>query len=263
MTLLVGGIGIANVMVIAVLERRSEIGLRRALGATKAHIAAQFVTESLILGAIGGAAGLLTGVAVTATMAKARHWAVLVPPTAVWGGPGVTVLVGVIAGLYPAARAARLPPPKPSRADRRGALAAAIHDRAAPTCQARCGRSGGEHRGDRPDRPAGSRSHPVTRSYTGAPERDQGDPVDSSCGRKHGDVEAVEPTSARAAWTESFSETFALVAAASLIGVPGQPAVAEACPGAGWRDEAGAVDRPPRALHEFHRNMIVVNTSMY
>jgi putative ABC transport system permease protein len=108
--LLVGGIGIANVMVIAVLERRAEIGLRRALGATKTHIAAQFVTESLVLGAIGGIAGLLIGVTVTAGMAKARHWTVLVPPMAEWGGLGVAVAVGVIAGLYPATRAARLSP---------------------------------------------------------------------------------------------------------------------------------------------------------
>lgn len=108
--LLVGGIGIANVMVIAVLERRFEIGLRRALGATRAHIAAQFVTESLVLGMIGGVAGVFIGVALTVGIAKARHWAVLVPPAAVWGGLGVAVVVGVIAGLYPAARAARLSP---------------------------------------------------------------------------------------------------------------------------------------------------------
>jgi putative ABC transport system permease protein len=108
--LLVGGVGIANVMVIAVLERRSEIGLRRALGATKTHISAQFVTESLVLAAIGGAAGLVIGVAVTAWMARARHWSLLVPPVALWGGLGVAVLVGAVAGLYPAVRAARLSP---------------------------------------------------------------------------------------------------------------------------------------------------------
>jgi putative ABC transport system permease protein len=108
--LLVGGIGIANVMVIAVLERRSEIGLRRALGATQRHIAVQFLTESVVLGALGGAAGLLTGVAVTTGMAKARHWGVLIPPAALWGGLAVAVVIGGMAGLYPAARAARLSP---------------------------------------------------------------------------------------------------------------------------------------------------------
>ena len=108
--LLVGGIGIANVMVIGVLERRSEIGLRRALGATKAHIATQFVTESAILGTAGGAAGIILGVLVTAVLAHARHWAVLVPPLALWGGLGTAILIGGLAGLYPATRAARLSP---------------------------------------------------------------------------------------------------------------------------------------------------------
>jgi len=108
--LLVGGIGIANVMVIAVLERRSEIGLRRALGATKRHIAMQFLTESVVLGALGGAAGLLIGVAVTAGMARARHWDVLIPPAGLWGGLAIAVVIGGMAGLYPAVRAARLSP---------------------------------------------------------------------------------------------------------------------------------------------------------
>lgn len=108
--LLVGGLGIANVMVIGVLERRSEIGLRRAVGATRRHIAAQFITESLILSAIGGLAGTLLGLAVTAGMARARHWSVLVPPGALWGAIGVAVVVGIIAGMYPAVRASRLSP---------------------------------------------------------------------------------------------------------------------------------------------------------
>ena len=108
--LLVGGIGIANVMVISVLERRSEIGLRRALGAARVHVAAQFITESLVLAVLGGLAGVAIGIGVTTTMAYARHWAVLVPGTAVWGGLGVAVIVGAVAGLYPALRAARLSP---------------------------------------------------------------------------------------------------------------------------------------------------------
>jgi putative ABC transport system permease protein len=108
--LLVGAIGIANVMVISVLERRNEIGLRRALGAARPHVAAQFLTESLVLSTLGGLAGLLIGTLVTGGMAYSRHWTILIPPEALWGGLAVAVAAGAIAGLYPALRAARLNP---------------------------------------------------------------------------------------------------------------------------------------------------------
>jgi putative ABC transport system permease protein len=109
-SLLVGGVGIANVMVVSVLERRSEIGLRPALGATRLHVAVQFLGEALLLGAIGGTGGILLGVVVTAIYATIKGWATLVPPVAIVGGSAAALLIGGIAGLQPAIRAANLSP---------------------------------------------------------------------------------------------------------------------------------------------------------
>ncbi len=108
--LLVGGIGIANVMIISVLERRSEVGLRRALGARRRHIAVQFLSESFVLGIAGGAAGVLLGAGATGAYAAYEGLQLLVPPLAVAGGLLAACLLGAVAGLYPALRAARLTP---------------------------------------------------------------------------------------------------------------------------------------------------------
>ena len=108
--LLVGGVGIANVMVMSVLERRPEIGLRRALGATRGHIALQFLTESLLLAFAGGLAGVSLGAVVTGAYASSRGWELVVPLPAVAAGLAGAILIGALAGLYPAVRAARLAP---------------------------------------------------------------------------------------------------------------------------------------------------------
>jgi putative ABC transport system permease protein len=108
--LLVGGVGIANVMVIAVLERRSEIGLRRALGATRRHVSIQFLTEALLLSGAGGVLGAALGAAVTAGYSVLRGWEVRVPLLGVAGAIVSSLLIGALAGLYPARRAAALSP---------------------------------------------------------------------------------------------------------------------------------------------------------
>ena len=108
--LLVGGVGVANTMVISVLERRAEIGLRRALGATRGQIRTQFLCESLLLSALGGAGGVLLGIGVTTGYASYQGWPTVVPLWAVAGGLAATLVIGGLAGFYPAVRAARLPP---------------------------------------------------------------------------------------------------------------------------------------------------------
>jgi putative ABC transport system permease protein len=108
--LLVGAVGVANIMVISVLERRSEIGLRRALGATKGHIRVQFLSEAILLALAGGAAGVAIGAAATAIYAHAKGWAVVIPAQAWAGGLAAALLIGAAAGLWPALRAARLSP---------------------------------------------------------------------------------------------------------------------------------------------------------
>ncbi len=108
--LLVGGLGIANVMVIAVLERRTEIGLRRALGATRRHIGLQFLIEAVLQAALGGLAGILLGVLITALYAGSRDWLVSIPIVGLAAGVVAALAIGAFAGLYPAFKAARLAP---------------------------------------------------------------------------------------------------------------------------------------------------------
>jgi putative ABC transport system permease protein len=108
--LLVGGVGIANIMVISVIERRSEIGLRRALGATRGHISSQFVIEAAALSTLGGALGLGIGVVATWAYADSQGWTLAIPLQALLGGIAASLAIGAFAGLYPAAKAARLDP---------------------------------------------------------------------------------------------------------------------------------------------------------
>jgi len=114
--LVAGGIGITNVMIIAVLERRGEIGLRRALGARRAHIGAQFVAEATLLALVGGAAGAAFGELVTTIYSSYRHWTAVVSLPALAASVAIALVVGASAGLYPALKAARLSPAEALRA---------------------------------------------------------------------------------------------------------------------------------------------------
>jgi putative ABC transport system permease protein len=108
--LIVGAVGVANIMIISVLERRSEIGLRRALGATKSQIRDQFLGESILLALIGGIVGVLAGAIATVIYASSKHWHIVIPVEAWAGGIASAILIGACAGLTPAIRASRLPP---------------------------------------------------------------------------------------------------------------------------------------------------------
>lgn len=108
--LIVGAVGVANIMIISVLERRSEIGLRRALGATKGQIRTQFLAESILLAVIGGVVGIAVGAAATTVYAHAKGWETVIPPLAWGGGFGAALAIGALAGLLPALRAARMSP---------------------------------------------------------------------------------------------------------------------------------------------------------
>ena len=110
-SLLVGAVGVANIMIISVLERRSEIGLRRALGATRGHIRLQFMSEAVLLSFLGGAVGVAAGALATAVYASTQPgWVADIPPLAWAGGFGAALLIGAVAGLVPALRAARMSP---------------------------------------------------------------------------------------------------------------------------------------------------------
>lgn len=108
--LIVGAVGVANIMIISVLERRSEIGLRRSLGATMGQIRTQFLAESILLAGVGGVVGVLAGAAATAVYAYSKNWAIVIPLEAWVGGIASAVFIGAVAGLMPAIRASRMPP---------------------------------------------------------------------------------------------------------------------------------------------------------
>jgi putative ABC transport system permease protein len=108
--LLVGAIGVANIMIISALERRSEIGLRRALGATKGQIRTQFLSEAILLALAGGAVGVATGAIATIAYATTKHWTVVIPTEAWAGGIAAAIAIGALAGLLPVTRAAKVSP---------------------------------------------------------------------------------------------------------------------------------------------------------
>jgi putative ABC transport system permease protein len=109
-SLVVGAVGIANTTFVAVLERVPEIGLRRSLGARGRHVAVQFLTESTILGTIGGLVGNCVGIGAVVAVAAARHWTAVIEPWTVLPAPVAGMITGILAGLYPALKAAGIQP---------------------------------------------------------------------------------------------------------------------------------------------------------
>ena len=123
--LLVGAVGVANIMVISVLERRSEEIAEAALGATRAQIRTQFLCEAMLLALIGGAVGVATGAFATAIYAQTKGWTVVIPTLAWAGGLAAALLIGALAGMVPALRAARLAPTEGSEAHEAGVASCA------------------------------------------------------------------------------------------------------------------------------------------
>jgi putative ABC transport system permease protein len=110
LSLFISGIGIANVMTIAVLQRASEIGIRRALGHTRGVIAAQFLVESLLIGVLGGLLGAAVGALFVMLAANHQDWVLVLRPLPILGAGLISVAVAMLAGIYPALRAARMEP---------------------------------------------------------------------------------------------------------------------------------------------------------
>lgn len=109
-SVVVAALGIANVALMSVMERRREIGLRRALGARRAHIVGQFLFEAAVLGSLGGAAGGAIGQIVVVVVSAQQSWTPTLDPALTVGSAPAGLVVGVVAGLYPAVRAASVPP---------------------------------------------------------------------------------------------------------------------------------------------------------
>jgi putative ABC transport system permease protein len=109
-TLIIGAVGIANTTLVAVMERTSEIGLRRAIGARRRHIAAQFLSESAAIGTLGGLIGTAIAICIIVIVALARHWTAVIDPTLTLPAPLIGTITGLVAGAYPALRAAQIEP---------------------------------------------------------------------------------------------------------------------------------------------------------